>query len=166
MAWRPSQYLIDGELDNTTPNRVTGWLRFAGLADKITLDLAGNFHRDIRGASIRLTGDSSPESPTPTPTPDPDNANALQGFAPHQTGNAGDITAGRPPSDYVDYGYIEWYSDQNGRVVLELQPDQIKLLSQPIPAIESDPISRQAQDQNMRQFLGGIVEGINRASDD
>jgi hypothetical protein len=30
MAWRPSEYLIDGELDNTTPGKVTGWMRFAG----------------------------------------------------------------------------------------------------------------------------------------
>ena len=28
MAWRPYENLIDGELDNRVPGRVTGWLRF------------------------------------------------------------------------------------------------------------------------------------------
>ena len=34
MAWRPSEYLIDGELDNTNPGKVTGWMRFAGMRRK------------------------------------------------------------------------------------------------------------------------------------
>ena len=57
MAWRPTEYLIEGELDNTTPGKVTGWMRFAGMASNVTFDLRGNFHRDIRGAKIRFTGD-------------------------------------------------------------------------------------------------------------
>jgi len=39
MAWRPTEYLIEGELDNTNPGKVTGWMRFAGLKDKVTFDL-------------------------------------------------------------------------------------------------------------------------------
>ena len=54
MAWRPTQYLIEGELDNTQPGKVTGWMRFAGLKQLVTFDLSGNFHRDIRGAKIRF----------------------------------------------------------------------------------------------------------------
>jgi hypothetical protein len=50
MAWRPNEYVIEGELDNTQPGRVTGWILFAGLKDKVTFDLQGDFHRDIRGA--------------------------------------------------------------------------------------------------------------------
>ena len=34
MAWRPTEYLIEGELDNTYPNKVTGWMRFAGVKEK------------------------------------------------------------------------------------------------------------------------------------
>jgi hypothetical protein len=34
MAWRPTEYLIEGELDNTTPGKVTGWMRFAGMKDR------------------------------------------------------------------------------------------------------------------------------------
>ena len=28
MAWRPYENLIDGELNNRTPGKVTGWMRF------------------------------------------------------------------------------------------------------------------------------------------
>jgi len=30
---------------------------------------------------------------------------------------------------YVDYPYIEWYSEENGRVVLELDPLQVEVLN-------------------------------------
>src|SRR5437879_1173011 len=31
---------------------------------------------------------------------------------------------------YVDYPYIEWYSEENGRVVLELDPLQVEVLNE------------------------------------
>jgi hypothetical protein len=43
MAWRPSRFLIDGELDNTVPGRVTGWMRVADLKRQVTFDLTGDF---------------------------------------------------------------------------------------------------------------------------
>jgi hypothetical protein len=135
MAWRPYEYLIEGELDNTIPGKVTGWMRFAGLEERIVFDLEGNFHRDIRGTKIHLFGDGNGED-------DEKARKYMQCFSSTQTGKVGDITVGLPPRDYVAYPYIEWYSDENGRVVLELESDQIKVIGEPIPAIESDPISR------------------------
>jgi len=151
MAWRLTIYLIEGILDNTTPGKVSGWMRFAGVKEKVTFCLEGNFHRDIRGAKIRLTGGASDDEPGAE--------EYMQGFALHQTGKAGDITAGMPPADYASgSAYVEWYSQLNGRVVLELEQDQIELLSPPIPAIESDPISREEQNRNMAEFLGSIAQ--------
>ncbi len=49
------------------------------------------------------------------------------------------------------------YSDDNGRVVIELEPDQVEILTQPIPACESDPLSRKKQAENMANFLCGIA---------
>jgi len=93
MAWRPYENLIDGELDNRTPGRVTGWLRFYRRNAAplwVVLNLKGDFHDDIRGTLIRLA------NPRPS-----DRAEALgqggtymKGFSPLQTGQAGDITAG------------------------------------------------------------------------
>jgi len=153
MAWRPTRFLIEGMLDNTTPGKVTGWMKFAGMKEKVTFDLEGNFHRDIRGAKIRFNGDATGD--------EPDAEGYMQGFAQQQTGKAGDITAGLPPADYVMYPYIEWYSDQNGRVVLELEPEQIEVIGMPMPACESDTISREVQSRNMAQFLGGLARDLN-----
>lgn len=154
MAWRPTEFLIEGELDNTHPGKVTGWMKFAGRKEKVTFNLEGNFHRDIRGAKIRFTGDAYEDQK------DIDGEKYMEGFADHQTGNVGDITAGLPPQDYVEYPYIEWYSEANGRVVLELEKCQVELLTQPIPACESDPISRKEQAENMAGFLCGMASEL------
>ena len=155
MAFRPTQYLIEGELDNTNPRKVIGWMRFIGLREKVTFDLEGNFHRDIRGAKIHFTGDAYEDQQ------DVDPGSYLEGFAQHQTGKAGDITAGLPPNDYGSTPYVEIYSEQNGRIVLELEPAQIEVIGTPIPAIESDPISRKEQRRNMTEFLGSLAQEIN-----
>jgi hypothetical protein len=149
MAWRPSQYLIEGELDNTTPGQVTGWMQFAGVKDKVTFDLKGNFHRDIRGAKVHLTGDGQ--------SGDPEAAEYMDGFVSHQTGETGDMTAGLPPYDYTkNQPYFEVYGDDNGRIVIELEPSQVKVIGRPIPACESDPISRAEQSRKMANFLAGL----------
>jgi len=152
MAWRPTKYLVEGELDNTISGKVTGWMKFAGLERNVVFDLEGNFHRDIRGARIHFTSYRSEY--------DQNAENYMKGFSLHQTGKVGDITAGLTPRDYVDYPYIEWYGDENGRVVLELEPDQIRVMSTPIPACESDPLSRTEQIRNMIGFLKGIAVDI------
>lgn len=159
MAWRPTEYLIEGELDNTQPNKVTGWMKFVGMKEKVTFDLEGNFHRDIRGAKIHFTGDAYEDQA------DIDGEKYMEGFALHQTGKAGDITAGREPVDYAAYPYIEWYSAENGRVVLELELVQIEVIGNPIPAMESFPISRKEQSRNMAEFLGGLAAEFNIPSE-
>ena len=153
MAWRPAKYLLEGELDNATPGKVTGWMRFASVAEKVTFELKGDFHRDIRGAKIRFTGDGNPNA---------ENVEYFREFAIHQTGAVGDITAGHPPRDYVGYPYIEWYSTQNGRVVIELDSDQVQVIGQPIPPSESDPVSRDEQARHMAEFLGNVIARLNR----
>lgn len=150
MAWRPTECLLEGELDNTTPNRVTGWMRFAGMKERVVFDLKGNFHRDIRGAKIRFSGNGCKN--------DPKAASYMHGMSAEQNGEVGDITAGLPPADYTLYPYIEAFTEENGRIVLELAPDQIEVIGQPIPACESDPISRAEQGRKMAGFLASLSE--------
>jgi len=154
MAWRPTSCLQEGELDNSCPNKVTGWMKFAGLKEKATFELEGNFHRDIRGAKIHFTGDAY-EGDFPE-----DAEKYMEGFALTQSGKAGDITAGLPPQDYGSAPYIEWYGNQNGRVVIELEPVQLEVIGRPIPAIESDPIDRKQQAENMAGFLCGLASEL------
>jgi len=149
MAWRPTLYLVAGELDNTVRGKVTGWMYYIGLEGKVTLDLDGEFHRDIRGAKIRFVGNGYANEDIDIIEASLD----MRRFALHQTGKVGDITAGLLPRDYVEYPYIEWYSDQNGRVVLELNKQQMKVMGKPIPYIESDPISQQQQNENLEEHL-------------
>jgi hypothetical protein len=90
MAWRPTDYLVEGELDNTVPGKVTGWIKFTGISEKVSFDLIGDFHRDIRGTKIQFKGEGLKGKP-----------GCMQGFRKHQTGKAGDMTAGLAPQDYV-----------------------------------------------------------------
>ena len=150
MAWRPTRHLLEGELDNSTLGKVVGWMRFAGMKETVRFDLQGDFHRDIRGAKIHFRGDGNEN--------DPKAAAYMQGFAEFQTGSAGDITAGLPPYDYTRYPYLEWFGEHNGRVVIELEPEQVQVIGQPIPACESDPIPREEQDRKMAQFLAGLSQ--------
>ena len=58
MAWRPYENLINRELDNRTPGKVTGWMRFFRFGKrplKVRFDLNGDFHDDIRGKVISLS---------------------------------------------------------------------------------------------------------------
>jgi hypothetical protein len=59
----------------------------------------------------------------------------------------------RLTQDYSNYPYLEVYSDQNGRIVLELEPGQVQVIGTPIPASESEPVSREEQNRNMAEFL-------------
>lgn len=91
MAWRPYSNLIDGELDNRVPGKVTGWMRFIRHGKqnfKVVFDLAGDFHEDIRGKLIRLS------NPEPSDNYQGGTGTYMDGFARVQRGTVGDITAG------------------------------------------------------------------------
>ena len=146
MAWPIMRYLCKGELDNTIPGKVTGWMEFAGMK-RATFDLKGDFHRDIRGTKICFTGDGNPRLTQRA-------RHYMQGFAAHQTGRAGEITAGKLqlPGDYrVGHPYIEIYSDQHGRMVIELEPEQLRVLGTLRPFLDAEPV-RQEQ-QNISQMV-------------
>lgn len=151
MAWRLNRNLIEGELDNTERGRVTGWMDFVGLKERVTFDLKGNFHRDIRGTRIRLKNT----------TPDHESGPLMDGFATSQTGAAGDITAGLPPEDYADYPYIEWYSELNGRVVLELKRRELEVVGTPYPWRKEARNSAKEQQQHMQGFLESMSRVLN-----
>ena len=92
---------MNGELDNRMPGKVTGWMRFFRRGKRplrVTFDLAGDFHEDIRGRAIRLTN----------PNPSDENASLdregtyMEGFSRLQRGNVGDITAGLPLGPWTE----------------------------------------------------------------
>jgi len=149
MAFRPTHCLIEGELDNTRLGEVSGWIRFAGIKDPVVLKLRGNFHRDIQGAKIRFKGEGRQDRS--------DDLASMEGFSTCQNGKVGDITAGLPPAEYTNYPYIEWYSEENGRVVLELDKDQVEVIGQPVPLEQAIPVSRQEQGENLAEFMHEVA---------
>lgn len=217
MAWRPYENLIDGELDNRTPGKVTGWMRFFRRGKsplRVTFDLAGDFHEDIRGAVIRL------RNPEPSDRSEQlgREGTYMEGFARVQRGTVGDITAGIPLSPwtdelaenlmaqneilwdengvtgpereerrrefarryrehieagdlyypYVSYPYVEWYSDRNGRVVLELDPSQVEILGISGVAPLRMKTPRELVEDGKRRsaafgaFMSGLVRNFSR----
>jgi hypothetical protein len=128
-------------------------MTFAGIKEPVTFDLVGDFHRDIRGAKIHLTNPSPAEYCE-------EMEEYMEGFATHQTGVVGDITAGLPPQDYAGYPYIEWFSDQNGRIVLELDPKQVEVIGTPLAWENEKPTSRDEQARNMGNWLTKLSEAI------
>src|SRR2546426_234348 len=211
MAWRPYENLIDGELDNRTPGKVTGWIRFSRRGKKplkVSFDLEGDFHEDINGKVMR------PANQTPSDRNgqlDRDGT-YMEGFCTKQRGSVGDITAGlslgpwteelaqklmaqneliwdengllgaareerrrefaeryRKHIDagdlyypYVAYPYIEWYSDTNGRVVLELDASQVEVIDGVAPVTEKLPAElvedEKSRTKSMATFLTGFRE--------
>ena len=212
MAWRPYQNLIDGELDNRTAGKVTGWMRFYRRGKdpfRVTFDLTGDFHEDIRGKVIRLSNPLASEENAKL------TRDSMEGFATRQVGTVGDITAGiplgtwtpelahkllaqqearwemngvpqsereeyrrefaernadriassEPYYPYVDYPYIEWYSERNGRVVLELDSSQLEVVGDDRqPPREKSP-GELAQDEQRRAkamaaFMATVVKEV------
>ena len=211
MAWRPYSNLIDGELDNRVPGKVTGWMRFYRTGKrnlKAVFDLTGDFHEDIRGKMIRLS------NPEPLDKYADAERTYMEGFARVQRGTTGDITAGLSLGlwsstiadklmaqneliwedaglsqadregrrqdyaeryrkhisagdlfyPYVEYPYIEWYSD-NGRVVLELDPSQVEIVGgAPVEEKTAGELvsDRRRRTTAMGSFLGSMVIGISQ----
>ena len=114
MAWRIHENLIEGELDNTVPGRITGTMRFVGLAEPVRLDLSGDFKGDIQGRRIRFQNPNPQERNVALGKA---RSSYMRGFAQPQAGAVDSI-------ERLGDGTLHaaWYEPTNGRVVLEL-PD-------------------------------------------
>ena len=133
MAWRPERFVQAGELDNTNFGWTIGWLELEGIDQRLQLKLSGNCHPDLAGWRFRIDR-VEPELPEVDPSPD------YSGISFDQSGHVGDITADqmikhhempddeltrrllageKPPFTWRKCLYLEWYSNTNGRVVIQ-----------------------------------------------
>ena len=125
MAFRPTPNFIEGVLDNTTPGHVKGWIDFYREGKQplhCVLDLDGDFRDDIRGRILHVWNDHPTDSGCDGSLGriEPDYIDHLH---PIQRGTAGDITTQHHGSVYV-----EWYSERNGRVVLNIPLSRSEVL--------------------------------------
>lgn len=151
MAWRIDEQVVRGEIDNRVKDRVTGRIWFQGCEEPVELFLAGNPWADLAGHTLHFTN--------------PDSKPGLRdGFATTQRGVVGDITASRKvkvpdcseeefircyeekrpfPWHWANSLYLEWFSESNGRVVIETS--NFELTISPEPAWTMDAEEEQAQ---------------------
>lgn len=129
MAFRIHDSVVRGEIDNRVKGTVRGRIWLAGGAAPLELLLAGDAHPDLAGCLLTFV------NPRPQPNP-----RDLADLHPEQHGTIGDLTAsrkvrvpavpmeeflnwpkdkGRPPSRWANSLYLEWFSQANGRVVIE-----------------------------------------------
>jgi hypothetical protein len=171
MAWRIDAAVVRGEPDNRMRGRVSGRIWFAGLAEPVVLELQGNCWRDLAGRRLEFS------NPDPQP-------GEMEKLATVQRGAVGDITASRKvkvpdiPLDQIGeyyaakkpfpwhWGntlYLEWFSERNGRVVIETASFQLKIVGE--ATWEMTVAEEEAQRQANGTALTGFMDRLTGAAE-
>ena len=129
MAFRIHDSIVRGEIDNRVKGIVRGKIWVEGRAEPVVLELQGNAWPDLAGCLLTFT---NPQKRFAHPH--------LDTLQPLQRGGIGDLTASRkvrvfdvpleeamsmidskekPPEHMANSLYLEWFSEANGRVVIE-----------------------------------------------
>jgi hypothetical protein len=158
MAWRPERLVKAGEIDNTTLGWTIGWLELDGIDQRLQLKLAGNCHPDLAGWKF-LIHRVEPE------LPDEDQSPNYSSISRDQSGHVGDITADqmikhhempneelvrrlmageKPPFTWRKCLYLEWYSNANGRVVIQSTRLEIERIGERAFELSEDQWKEQA----------------------
>lgn len=175
MAWRIQNQVVRGEIDNTVEGTTTGWLWLLGRSDPVLLDLAGDCWRDLAGARLSF------RNPDPT-------AGLVRELADRQRGVVGDMTASRKirvpecradefaarravgeevPTVLRNHLSLEWFSESDGRVVIETAGFELKLSERCWSMDEdSEEAQKLANLQAMRDFLDRMIARRPLAPDD
>jgi hypothetical protein len=173
MAFRIHESVVRGEIDNRVKGIVRGRIWLEGRAEPLVLALKGNAWPDLAGCLLRF---ANPQKRIPLAPDDPLHST--------QRGSIGDLTASRkvrvfdvpleealemfdrkekPPEHMANCLYLEWFSEANGRVVIE-SPDYELAISEPewrmTPDEEADR-ARQAA-EGMAGFMGRLTEAVER----
>ena len=126
MAWRIDKHVVRGLIQNIVPGRVVGAIWLKGLNQPIELNLKGNCYRDIAGARLEFKNPKAIEGD-------------YSGLDIFQDGTVGDMTASKkvkilldaeaapdgesevalPDFTWANCLYLEWFSESNGRVLIE-----------------------------------------------
>jgi hypothetical protein len=166
MAWRIHEKVTHGEIDNRHPGVVEGRIWMAGSEEPILLHLKGNCWSDLAGCFFSFRNPAARED-------------LLLNLAPVQDGVVGDMTASRKvrvptvtseelqelirtnqpiPTQLGNALYLEWFSEANGRVVLEAAHYQFEI-SPPEWRMtpEQEEEQRRQNQENLQEFLQNLV---------
>jgi hypothetical protein len=171
MAFRIHDSVVRGEIDNRVKGIVRGKIWVTGRTAPVMLELQGNAHSDLAGCLLTFT---NPLKCIPH--------HELDSLNPVQQGSIGDLTASRKvrvmeiplPEAYLmkkrgehvsehmaNSLYLEWFSQQNGRVVIE-SADYELTISPPewrLTPEEDAERARQAA-AGMNNFMQQLTEAI------
>ncbi|KAF0178933.1 MAG: Uncharacterized protein FD161_1692 [Limisphaerales bacterium] len=171
MAFRIHDSVVRGKIDNRVKGIVRGQIWVEGRAEPVVLELKGNAWPDLAGCLLTF---SNPQKRVPH--------HGLDSLHPVQRGSIGDLTASRkvrvfdvpltealdmihrqekPPEHMANSLYLEWFSEANGRVVVE-SADYELTISAPewrLTPKEDEERARQAA-AGMDDFMQKLTEAI------
>ena len=171
MAFRIHDSVVRGEIDNRVKGVVHGRIWVEGRAEPVRLELKGNAHPDLAGCKLAFTN--------PLKRTRHQHLDTLQ---PLQQGVIGDLTASRkvrvfdipvdeaymmckrgekPPEHMANCLYLEWFSELNGRVVIE-STDYLLEISAPEWRLTPEEETQRAEDaaKGMDRFLQKLTEAV------
>ena len=171
MAFRIHDCVLRGEVDNRTRGLVRGEIWMEGRAEPIRLELHGNTHPDLAGCLLTF---NNPRACVLHPN--------LESLDAVQRGRVGDMTAARkehvfdvpfeeaysklnrnelPPEHIANVLYLEWFSQSNGRVVIESTDFNLTISAHEWQLTPEEDTQR-ANDvtQAMVDFLNKLTESI------
>ena len=171
MAFRIHDSVVRGEIDNRVRGIVRGRIWVEGRAEPLVLQLQGNAWPDLAGCLLTFT---NPQKRIPH--------HGLDSLKPMQRGSIGDLTAsrkvrvpavpmeeflswpkekGRPPSRWANCLYLEWFSEANGRVVIESTGYELTISAPEWRLTPEEDAERARQAAaGMAGFMGKLTEAI------
>ncbi len=167
MAWRIEEAVVHGEIDNTVAGRTTGRVWLLGRDEPLILSLDGDCWRDLAGTRLQF------ENPDPKPGGDADSLDI------DQAGIVGDMTASRKsrvptvdeeqfhelyqndkeiPYEWRNTLYLEWFSEINGRVVIEASSWILSISPHEWEMDEDEEDAQKLANLNsMRDFMAQVI---------
>jgi hypothetical protein len=171
MAFRIHKSVVRGRIDNRVKGTVTGEIWIEGRAEPIVLELKGNAWPDLAGCLLMFTNLRKPTRDA--------QASALAAL---QRGTIGDLTASRklrvfdvpleealamckrkekPPEHMANSLYLEWFSEFNGRVVIESTDYELTISAPQWRMTKEDEQNRaQLAAEGLEGFMTELTDAI------
>lgn len=170
MAFRIHDSVVRGEIDNREKGIVRGKIWVEGRAEPVVLELKGNAHPDLAGCRLTF---QNPQKRIPH--------HGLDSLNPLQSGTIGDLTASRkvrvfdvpleealdmiqrkekPPEHMANCLYLEWFSEKNGRVVIESADYELTISA---PEWRLTPEEDAARAQQAAAGMDGFMQKLGEA---
>jgi len=171
MAFRIHDSVVRGEIDNRVMGVVRGKIWVEGRAEPVVLQLNGNAWPDLAGCLLTF---ENPQKRVPHPH--------LDSLHSVQSGSIGDLTASRkvrvfdvpleealnmirqkkkPPEHMANSLYLEWFSEANGRVVIESADFELNISAPEWRMTPEQDAARAEQAAGgMSDFMGKLTEAV------